>query len=243
MARPMVLSMFIVCCFGAVVFAQDITVVLEPFPPFVTADGGGIVPTLLKQIEGETGYTFNIQTMPFSRAKVMIMLGKADVLGIVAKGVEDPALYEKCHDIEWGFMTMSDVYATDPSAFTSFTGKVVGTPFGNEYLAADVLGIDVAQVETAKLGNLFKMLELGRLDLIWFARDASMATIRDLGGTFHYQTAPAGGLKAGLAVPNTPEGTALGQAISKALSNIDMTKEFPEYGALLKLPDTGVYPQ
>ncbi|WP_421866556.1 hypothetical protein [Motiliproteus sp.] len=60
---------------------QPIRAAFEPLPPQIGADGEGLVRQLFERLEQQGLAPFQVQMMPYSRAKRQLLSGEADLAG------------------------------------------------------------------------------------------------------------------------------------------------------------------
>lgn len=154
--------------------AQQVTIALEPMPPFVTHETTGEIIDLLQEIDSDSPLNFQILIMPYNRAIRELKQGRVDMIGLTPIGLETPDFYQFAQDIDWGFDTALGVYALSPTTLKKELHQLtrIGIPRGNEHFHAKTLNIPITHFIPGEITNLVEMLLVGRLDLVIFEHNA-----------------------------------------------------------------------
>lgn len=219
---------------------QNVEVRLEPFPPLVHADGGGLAVDLLKLVAEDSDLEFSVQIMPYSRAKFQLRNGQTDLIGPIPVGMESREFYEYARELDWTFDTQADLYVLDrallePSALADLE---IGVPLGNAEFFAELMDLPVSQFTESSLVNLVQMLARGRIDAVLFERASTFRTLGEQGvAGVYYQKLFS--IPAGFAVRNDEQGNALGDGLDALLETVDHDRLLSAYHEYRTLPDSG----
>lgn len=228
-------------CF-APAFGEEINVGLEEFPPLIIDADTGYTVTLLKELEKNSDFTFNIRILSYSRAKAELKNGRTDLIAHTPNGLETEDFYAYAQELDWKIPTVSDVYGLDPARLTDLEGQTIGIPLGNEGFFSEISGVRKESLYGGELKNLLRMLEKGRIDAFWFERASTMTQLYELGiEGVHYRQLPETPIFSGMAVARTPEGDRLKERLDGLLQNPAYAKIFEPYRTYLALPPEGQF--
>ncbi len=73
-------SMLLMLCSFNFVYAKTLTATQDPWPPFVTKEGTGIIADIVRSALKTQGYDLKITTMPWARALHSVKGGSVDIL-------------------------------------------------------------------------------------------------------------------------------------------------------------------
>ncbi|MCP4024057.1 MAG: hypothetical protein GY729_19605, partial [Desulfobacteraceae bacterium] len=135
-AIAVVLGMVIFQFLAAPLFAREINVGLELFPPLISEDGKGLSIDLLRAVENISDLEFKIVIVPYNRAKKELETGKRELIGHTPTGLETKDFYKYAQELTWFIPSVLDIYAMtetnlDQQRFAKL--KRIGTPHGNEH--------------------------------------------------------------------------------------------------------------
>jgi polar amino acid transport system substrate-binding protein len=238
----MALAFFGVSGFSAPAGGEEINVGLEEFPPLIIDADTGYTVTLLKELEKNSDFTFDIRILSYSRAKAELKNGRVDLIGHTPHGLETEAFYGYAQELDWKFSTVTDVYGLDPARLNRLEGQTIGIPLGNEAFFSELSGIPAENLYGGELKNLLRMLEKGRIDAFWFERASTMTQLYELGiRGVHYRQMPETPIFSGMAVARTPEGDRLKERLDALLQDAPYAKIFEPYRTYLALPPEGQF--
>lgn len=223
-----------------------LSVGLEPFPPLINLDATGLSVTWLRAVAEEAGYRLQIQLMPYSRARLALRMGQVDLIGHTPKGNETPEFYRVAQELDWSVATKLDVFALAAEDLTEerLSASRIGTPLGNANFVSQLTGVPMAQFVEHGLGQLVRMLQLGRIDAIIFERASVITHLQALPATPVFYRLVAE-MPAGFALHNT--NTQLAHALNAAAHRLSESRlpgegYFEAHQAFLELPDKGLVP-
>lgn len=232
---------FLFLAFTLPLCAQVVQVAMEPFPPLIVDKDSGYTIELLNAVTEKTGIVFEVQIMPYNRAKQQLKDGQVGMMAHTPKGVEEESFYTYAQELDFSISTTSDVYAKDKSKLADISSIKIAIPRGNEDFASMILGVPKENFYPGELEGLLKMLNAGRIDAFWFERASTMSTLEKLKiSGIHYTKLPAESPDAGFAFAKNEDGTQLKTKIDAAIKKIDTDKLFADYYKYLELPATGV---
>ncbi|WP_421866552.1 hypothetical protein [Motiliproteus sp.] len=151
--------------------------------------------------------------------------------------------------MRWPYPVNTDFISLAPIRRDS-TGRIqaerlrVGTPYGNEGFASQMLGVPIEQFDLAELDELVLMLLRGRVDLIWFERAALHQALEALSQhpAIYFQQAPAAPIPLGLALRRDSRGDRIKQQLEQALSEMRLPPIPARMKQLNGLGASGVIP-
>lgn len=245
MLRP-VTRLLLVAAFSLAHAQQPDAVIrvrLEPFPPLITEQGGGLAVDILRHAEQQLPYRFDIQIMSYSRARFLLERGQADVLGATPAGAESEAFYRYAEELAWRAEMNVDLFVLDPALLAPERRRtlLLGTPLGNGAFLAELTGLPRQNFIETTLPNLVRMLRAGRIDGILFERASTMTAIQEqqLPGV-HYQRLLS--QPASLAVARTAQGRALKAALDPFFNSEYAQQKLQQYHRYNAMPLRGVVP-
>ncbi|MBU2630681.1 MAG: hypothetical protein KKE61_18875, partial [Proteobacteria bacterium] len=214
----------------------------EPLPPLIIDKDNGFTIQMLKDIEKKTDLKFIITIMPYNRAKYLLKTGEIDLAGHTPYQMETPDFYEYAVDVDWHVTTKIDIYGTkleDLVGETYKSFKKIGTPRGNEDFFSEMFAIPNENFYVGELGNLVKMVQAKRIDVLLFERSASMSTIQKLNiSNINYKMIDDS-VKASFAVNKNSNGIRLKALLENAIKMIDQKSIFKDFFRYTQLPDQG----
>ena len=230
--------------------AQTLQVRLEPFPPLVTEEGGGLMVALLKRVASISELRFQIDIVPYSRAKYQLRNGQADIIGPTPAGYESERFYSYAQELGWRLPTAADLFAMDPRYLDlPMPGNeyYVGAPLGNAEFFSELSGVPAERFVESTLPNLVEMLGRGRIQALMFERASTRAYIGQAGlEGVHYRLLTR--IPAGLAVRRDEAGNALRARLEALFAQVDkqalladylpLMEESSEQGLLMNCPAT-----
>lgn len=223
---------------------QVITVGLEPFPPFIDANGKGLTVDMFNEIEQLTDLTFDVNIMTYARAKYQLSRNKLFIAGHTPKNLESDDFYQYAIELDWQIDTTSDLFTFDQQFFdlaNVATGRI-GTTTGNAGFFAKLLGIEATRfIEVKELNHLVSMFITNRIDVMLFER-ASVMTLLQQRNVRDVYYKSIGQVPASIAVANTEKGKQLKNQLDTAIRQLDTNKIFASYLKYTQLPDTGKVP-
>mgnify|MGYP000228418302 CR=1 FL=1 len=87
--------------FGITCAAQNVTVGMEPFPPFITEQVTGYSVDMLRAIEKISDLKFDIEIMTYARAKHELEFNRLDIAGHTPKELETKGFYRYAQELDW----------------------------------------------------------------------------------------------------------------------------------------------
>ncbi len=238
------LGILVNLCFQPI-YAEEITVGFERFPPLISDGKVGFTIDMLRSIENISDLKFTITIMTYSRAKAMLKSGKIDLMGHTPYKQENQVFYTYAKELNWSIDTKSDLYATTKTKLNpeNIRKKRLGVPFGNKEFHSEITGIPLEKFKEGLLENLLKMLKHGRLDAVTFERASTMSTIKKLKiPSVYYKQFPSIIVPAGLAVREDQKGSQLKKKLDILIRQVDQQQIFKDYLTFIKLPDSGIVP-
>ena len=216
-----VLNMFLLCCVVLIqtttvlASTENVTVGLEPFPPFVDEHGRGLTINMFREIEKISPIRFHVEIMTYARAKHELSKGRLSIAGHTPKDLETSSFYQYAQELNWKIDTTSDLFVFNRKFLdlAKIKRERIGTTLGNAHFFAEILGIEKERfIEVKDLGNLVSMFQRGRIDVLLFERASVMTLLqqRNIKGVF-YQS--IGNIPASIAVAKTPAGDRLKSTI------------------------------
>ncbi len=224
--------------------AEPLVSAFEPLPPHIDEQGGGLVRRLFERLEADSGRRVSISMMPYSRAKLELLNGRADLIGFTPFGREVEAFYRDAREIRWPYAVEAGFIALTPQGLNKAGAGRVGIPYGNEAFAALMLDIAPQSFYQAKLEELVLMLFRGRIDRIWFDRLALEQVLESYSdrAPLYFQRAPAQLISIGLAVRRGPEGERIRAWLEPALERMP-ARSLPALSErLIRVPAVGEAP-
>ncbi|HOD54873.1 MAG TPA: transporter substrate-binding domain-containing protein [Candidatus Cloacimonadota bacterium] len=222
-------------------YSEVVKVGLEAFPPMIRDKQTGYMIEILKKIESNTNNKFQIDTMPYNRAKNELKSGALDLISLTPYGLETKEFYVYAQEIDLEIGVKTDLYVKDPNKLKDITKLKIGIPRGNEDFASELLGISKDHFYLGEIDNLLRMLDAGRLDAFWFERSATMRSLRGLIiSGFHYKQYPQDTINIGFAVQKNEKGNKLKKMIEEQLKIVDKTKILGDYNRYFDLPSEGI---
>lgn len=211
--------------------SKEIIVGLEPFPPLINEDGGGMLVDMLSTLSTGHEIQFKFLNMTYGRAKKDLKNNKLQLIGLTPHRLETEAFYQYAKELEWHIDTHVDFYSLDKTYFNveNLPDGSIGTPIGNAEFFSQIIGVPVSKfVEVSSLQQLVKMLALGRLKVILFERVSIVSTLKSaaIQNVFYQEM---GIVSASMAVANTPEGTALKKRLDDWLLTTNNEQFFKEF--------------
>lgn len=233
--RTLVLAVLV---FAGAVHAQVVDVRLEPFPPLVTENGGGLTVRLLREIEKISDLRFSVAVVPYSRAKYQLRNGQADLIGHTPVGYESAEFYSYARELSWQIPTAADLFAMHPQDLDLLKGGqayYVGAPLGNAEFFSELFDVPLERFVESTLPNLVEMLARGRIQALMFERASTRAYIWQarLQGV-HYRLLKR--INAGLAVRRDAQGEALALKLESLLGQLDLSGLMQDYLSLVEEP-------
>lgn len=228
------------CLVSSLAHARDIRVRLEPFPPLVREDGGGLLVEMLERVAREHELSLDIRILSYSRSKYELRNGEADLIAPVPLGRETGDFYSYARELDWRLDTRADLFSYSPELLDGddWRARRVGTPWGNAPFFSELTGVELNAFVESSLGSLARMLRSKRIKAVLFERVSTMTTIRelDLEG-IHYRNLFR--IPAGLAVADTKRGRALQKQLEPLLTNPEELPRFEQYLEYTRLPERG----
>lgn len=221
--------------------SKPLRVSLEHFPPLVNADGSGLAVELLRRVEEISSLRFNIEIMPYSRARHLLHMGQTDVMGPVPLGLEDADFYRDAVELGWYVPTMMDLFVLDPElmAEEKLFDLELGTTLGNRDFLSELSGVSRNRFVETNLENLVQMLLAGRIQGIVFERASTLSTFYRMGVRDVYFRALKR-VNAGLAVRADEHGEMLKNTLEPLLEKSASHGLFSTYKLFQRLPKKGV---
>lgn len=224
--------------------AEEITIGVEPFPPFVDSSGEGLTIDLLREIEKITALSFEVKVMTYARAKHELKVNRLDIAGHTPKDLESDDFYQYALELDWSFDTTSDFFTLNTKFLevSNILPGRIGTTRGNAVYLAEMVGLTKEHfVEIGTLPRLVDMLISGRIDVIFFERASVMSLLQQRQiQNVYYQSAAH--IPASIAVANNEQGKALKEKMDKAINKINIDRIFASYLKYYRLPDKGIMP-
>ena len=242
-AMHLICALFILIALPA--WAQIVRVGLEPFPPLITEEGKGYSVEMLRAIEQESDLKFQIEIMPYNRARIELKEGKLDMIGHTPQGEETTEFYGYAQELNWGIGGRTDIYGMDKDLILHGdlkSIKPIGTPRGNEEFFSNLFGIPLANFHTGNLDNLIPMLKLKRIDAFIFERASTMSTINKLMIKDVYYRMINDSLRASFAVRKDEQGNILKKKLDDLITRTDTPKIYSGYYHFLNMPKEGKVP-
>ena len=155
---------------------------LEEAPPLITRDGTGILNKLLKKVEANSNFKFQISYMTYGRAILELKKGRIDLIGVTPYKSETKEFYTFAQDLNWSLRTWNALfYNLENSAVNDLNEfNAIGTMPGNEEFMSRLYKIPKSRFSSGKLKSLFKMLQKKRLDGVLFEYISARSAIEKL---------------------------------------------------------------
>jgi len=225
--------------------AQNVTVGMEPFPPFITAQATGYSVDMLRAIEKISELKFDIKLMTYARAKHQLEFNQIDIAGHTPKELETDAFYQYAQELDWHVSTKSDLFSFDKKYFNfdNLQRGRIGTTLGNADFFSEKAGIERSKfIETSTLDQLISLLLTRRIDVLIFERVSVMSLLQEKNSQdVYYKT--IGEVPASIAVSNNSKGKKLKEKLDSLIDKLDQDKIFSGYLKYSRLPDSGVVPK
>ncbi len=236
-----VFTVWAILLFASWAYPATIKVGLEPLPPLIVKESQGYTIALLRAVEAVSDLKFDIECMPYSRAKSELGKNTLQLIGHTPYQAEAGHFYTYAQELEFHIPVVTDIYVLDEDKLNNLANLKIGIPRGNEEFASKLLGLPLKNFYPGDLASLLKMLQLGRIDAFWFERASTISTLRRLQiKKIHYRKLPLNPAPAGMAVRNDTAGTRLKKRLDGLFRQIDRQQIFKEYDLYLKMPDQGV---
>lgn len=224
--------------------AERINVAMEPFPPFVNAQGTGLTIDMLHAIEKISDLEFNIEIMTYARAKHQLKHQRIEIAGHTPKNLETAEFYLYAQELNWKIDTSSDIF-TFERKFLDLSilqkGRI-GTTIGNaDFLASQMKIPRDMFIQTATLRQLVDMLVKRRIDVLVFERVSVMTLLQEkkVQGVY-YQT--IGKIPASIAVYRDSQGVKLKEKLDELIKQLPLETIFSGYFQYSNLPESGKVP-
>lgn len=226
---------------------NNISVALETFPPYVTADGSGPVYEVFRQVSAQSDLRFNFTKTSYKRGKQLLLNDQVDIFGVVPIIYEKEAAKNKALLLSLETSLPLDFYTKNPQLLRKLhqlNKKTIGVQIGNkESLAALTKLPEKIFVEVNSLDALIKMLASNRIKIFIAERNQSMAAIRKLKlNNISYQKASSQSFEIGLMVHNSKRGQSIKHKMDKWFNTLDIPALFSEHLKYQSLPDSGTVP-
>jgi polar amino acid transport system substrate-binding protein len=224
--------------------AEKIHVGMEPFPPFVDAQGEGLTIDMLRAIENISDLEFDIEIMTYARAKHQLKNQRVDIAGHTPKTFETPEFYLYAQDLNWQIDTTSDIFSFDRRHFDLSKLKEgrIGTTLGNADFFAAQMNISRDRfIQTATMRQLIGMFVKRRIDVLVFERVSVMTLLQEknVAGVY-YQS--IGKIPASIAVYQNDVGGQLKSKLDKLINKLPLDTIFSDYLQYTNLADKGIVP-
>lgn len=220
--------------------AEEIRVRLEPFPPLIRDDGGGLVVEMLRDVAREDDLALDIRTVSYSRAKYQLRNGEADLIGMVPLERETAQFYNYAHELDWQIETRADLFSHSSALLEGDTWREhrIGAPWGNAAFFSDMTELSVDRFVESSLPSLARMLRSQRIDVLLFERMSTMTTVKKLGlEGIHYRNLYE--IPAGFAVADSDRGRTLARRLEPLLRAASELALFQHYLDYADLPPRG----
>lgn len=224
--------------------AEKIYIGMEPFPPFVDAQGAGLTIDMLHAIEDISDLEFTIEIMTYARAKNQLKNNRIDIIGHTPKNLETPEFYLYAQELDWIIDTTSDIFVFDRQNFD--LGKLkkgrIGTTLGNADFFARQMGIPREKfIQTATMRQLVDMFVKRRIDVLVFERVSVMTLLQEQKITgVYYQS--IGKVPASLGVFKSSSGDKLKKKMDDLIKQLPLDDIFSGYLKYTTLPSKGKVP-
>ena len=228
--------------------AEKLHIGMEPFPPFVNAQGTGLTIDMLHAIEDISDLEFEIEIeielMTYARAKYQLKNHNIDILGHTPKDLETIDFCQYGQELDWMINTTSDIFAFDRQNFDLSKLKKgrIGTTLGNADFFAKQMDIPRDKfIQTATMDQLVNMFIKRRIDVLVFERVSVMTLLQEqkVAGVY-YQS--IGKVPASLAVYKDVSGDKLKQKLDALIKQLPLDDIFSGYLKYTSLPNTGEVP-
>jgi len=224
--------------------AEKINVAMEPFPPFVNAEGTGLTIDMLHAIEKISDLTFDIEIMTYARAKHQLKNQRIHIVGHTPKNLETDEFYLYAQELNWMIDATSDIFTFERKFFDlSILRKGrIGTTTGNADFFAKQMKIPRDKfIQTATLRQLVDMLLKRRIDVLVFERVSVMTLFQEkkMSGVY-YQS--IGKVPASFAVYKNSDGEKLKEKLDKLIKQLPLETIFAGYLQHAHLPESGKVP-
>ncbi len=224
--------------------AEKINVAMEPFPPFVNAEGTGLTIDMLHAIEKISDLTFDIEIMTYARAKHQLKNQRIQIVGHTPKNLETDEFYLYAQELNWMIDTTSDIFTFERKFFDLSILKKgrIGTTTGNADFFAKQMKIPRDKfIQTATLRQLVDMLLKRRIDVLVFERVSVMTLFQEkkMSGVY-YQS--IGKVPASFAVYKNSDGEKLKEKLDKLIKQLPLEAIFAGYLQHAHLPESGKVP-
>ena len=217
---------------------------MEPFPPFVNAQGNGLTIDMLHAIEDISDLEFDIEIMTYARAKHQLKHNRIDIIGHTPKDLETPSFYQYAQELDWIVETTSDIFVFDHQYFD--LGKLkngrIGTTLGNADFLAKQMDIPRDKfIQTATMRQLIDMFVKRRIDVLVFERVSVMTLLQEQKITgVYYQS--IGKVPASLGVYKNASGDELKKKLDGLIKQLPLDEIFSGYLKYTILPEKGKVP-
>jgi polar amino acid transport system substrate-binding protein len=224
--------------------AEKVYIGMEPFPPFVNAQGSGLTINMLRAIEDISDLEFTIEIMTYARAKHQLKNKSLDVIGHTPKNLETSEFYLYAQELDWIVDTTSDIFVFDRRDLDLDKLKEgrIGTTLGNADFFAKQMGIPREKfIQTATLRQLIDMFVKRRIDVLVFERVSVMTLLQEqkVSGVY-YQS--IGKVPASLGVYKNSSGDKLKKKLDKLIKQLPLDNIFSGYLKYTSLPSEGKVP-
>ncbi|MCO4799238.1 MAG: transporter substrate-binding domain-containing protein [Colwelliaceae bacterium] len=222
--------------------SQEISVGLEPFPPFINEDGTGYAIDMLSALSKQSDLRFNFHLMTWARAKRELKAQRLEMIGISPKNNETADYYQYAKELNWSFNATVDLFSKNKASLDLDTlpNQSIGTLIGNADFFAEISQIPRNKfIEISSLNQLVKMMNKGRIHTVIFERISMMSTIQKLNLiNIHYKKLMT--IPATFAVKNTIEGSLLKEKLDKLISKESIATYQKKLTTYSQLPSFGV---
>jgi len=217
---------------------------MEPFPPFVNAQGNGLTIDMLHAIEAISDLEFDIEIMTYARAKQQLKNNRLDIIGHTPKNLETASFYQYAQELEWIVDTTSDIFVFDRKHFNLLKLKKgrIGTTLGNADFFSKQMNIPRDKfIQTATMRQLVDMFIKRRIDVLVFERVSVMTLLQEQKITgVYYQS--IGKVPASLGVHKNASGDELKEKLDLLIKQLPLDDIFSGYLKYTSLPKKGKVP-
>jgi len=240
MFKKMIIGLFIYI-FTTFIFAKEIKVGLEKFPPLIESSKKGYTINILKEIEKISDFKFKIIVMPYNRARYELEAGNVDIIGHTPYKLETKEFYSYAQELDFKIDLKTAIFVKDKNKLKDITKLKIGIPRGNEKFASALLGIPIEKFHLGSLANLLKMLEAKRIDAFWFEKSSTINTLKKLKiKNVFYKDLPKNMVPASLAVNKDKKGKVLRKKLESLIKKINIKELLKSYTNYLNMPNEGV---
>ncbi len=152
-------------CMASQAHAKDITVVVDTWESYSNTDDTGYYLDILQAVFPTPDYTLSISHVPYKRALLMVIQGKADLtVGVAPGDMPGKFIVDQYLEVEKVAVVVKRETAARWQGLQSLKNKVVVAKIGYEF--SGNFTVPIYYSEKSSLLSMLKMLAAGRVDAV-----------------------------------------------------------------------------